>query len=248
MSIRVLIVDDEPLARKGVELRLRTQSDVELVGMCTNGRQAVQRITELQPDLVFLDIQMPLMSGIEVLRSIPDEVQPAIIFLTAYDEHALEAFEVQALDYLLKPIDDRRFVAALERARKLIALKQQKLLYERTGSERLKRFTVRTGKELTFVDTVQIDWIEAAGDYAQLHVGERTYLIRESLNTLETMLEPEDFLRVHRSSIVRLDRIVRLEALSNRDGNLTLRGGTSHRVSRSYSKPLQAYLKNRRAG
>jgi len=247
MKIKVLIVDDEPLARKGVALRLRDDAGIEVVGMCANGRQAVQRITELQPDLVFLDIQMPLMSGIEVLRALPAETIPAVIFLTAFDDHALEAFEVQALDYLLKPIDDSRFVVAVERAKRLIALKQEDALHGRGGEERLKRFTIRNGKEVTFVETVNIDWIEAAGDYAQLHVGEKTHLIRESLNTLETVLDRNDFLRVHRSSIIRLDRIVRVSALPNRDGSLTLQNGVSLRVSRSYSKPLKNCLRNRKS-
>jgi two-component system, LytTR family, response regulator len=245
--IRVLIVDDEPLARKGVALRLQEEADIELVGMCANGRHAIQRIQELQPDLVFLDIQMPLMSGIELLRALPAETLPTIIFLTAYDEHALEAFEVQALDYLLKPIDDKRFVMAVDRARRLIALKQQNGLPGSDAAERMKRFVIRNGKDVTSVEISNIDWIEAAGDYAQFHVGEKIYLIRESLNTLETMLDRSDFLRIHRSSIVRLDRIVRVSALPNRDGYLTLKSGTSLRVSRSYSRFLKDYLRNRRA-
>jgi two-component system LytT family response regulator len=248
VTIKVLIVDDEPLARKGVALRLREQADVEIVGMCSNGKQAIQRISELQPDLVFLDIQMPLMGGIEVLRALPEnEDQPVIIFLTAYDEHALEAFEVQALDYLLKPIDDMRFSLAVDRARRLIALKQQNEVYSREGGVRFKRFVIRNGKDLTFVETATIDWIEAAGDYVQLHVGEKTYLIRESLNTLERVLDREDFLRIHRSSMIRLDRVARVSALPNRDGFLTLQNGISLRVSRSYSKALKESLRNRKA-
>jgi two-component system, LytTR family, response regulator len=256
--IKVLIVDDEPLARRGVALRLREQPDIEIVAMCSNGKQAVQRIIELTPDLVFLDIQMPLMSGIEVLRALPAETLPAIIFLTAFADHALAAFEVQALDYLLKPIDEMRFFSALERARRLITLKQQSAMYHRSSmapetapetprTQPLKRFAVRNGKELTFVETAKINWIEAAGDYAQLHTEEKTYLIRESLNTLETLLDQNDFLRIHRSAIIQLNRIVRITALANRDGYLTLRNGTSLRVSRSYSKPLKDRLRNRNA-
>jgi two-component system, LytTR family, response regulator len=258
MRIKVLIVDDEPLARKGVALRLREQPDIEILGMCSNGKQAVQRILELAPDLVFLDIQMPLMSGLEVLRALPAETLPVVIFLTAFDEHALAAFEVQALDYLLKPIDELRFFVALERARQLITLKQRDALQgngntsldwnaEAARVEPMRRFAVRNGKELAFVETANIDWIEAAGDYAQLHVGKRTYLIRESLNTLETLLDRNDFLRIHRSAIVQLDRIVRITALPNRDGHLTLQNGITLRVSRSYSKPLRECLKNRRS-
>lgn len=254
MHIKVLIVDDEPLARKGVALRLKAHTDVEIVGMCSNGQQAVQRITELAPDLVFLDIQMPLMSGFEVLKALPAETQPTVIFLTAFDEHALAAFDVQALDYLLKPIDDARFLTAVERARRLIALKRQNATDGRTqdaphpASETatpIKRFTVRVGRDVAFVEVDTIDWIEATGDYAQLHVGQRTYLLRQPLNTLETMLDRNDFFRVHRSTIIRLDRIVRISALANRDGSLTLRNGITLRVSRSYSKPLRDRLRNR---
>jgi len=255
--IKVLIVDDEPLARTGVALRLKDQADMEIVGMCSNGKQAIHRIIELTPDLVFLDIQMPIVSGIDVLRALPPETLPAIIFLTAFADHALTAFEVQALDYLLKPIDEIRFFSALERARRLIALKRRNALYhlEKQTSEPapdtaptrpLKRFAVRTGKELTFVEAAKIDWIEAAGDYAQLHTDHKTYLIRESLNTLETLLDRNDFLRVHRSAIIQLNRIVRVTALANRDGYLTLSNGTQLRVSRSYSKPLKDRLRNRK--
>lgn len=257
MKIRVLIVDDEPLARKGVALRLRDHPDMEIVGMCADGRQAVQQIAELAPDLVFLDINMPVMGGIEVLRALPAETIPVIIFLTAFDEHALAAFEVQALDYLLKPIDETRFFTSLKRARRQIAMKHQSALYnsgststapngEARDANPLKRFAVRNGKDVTFVETANIDWIEAAGDYAQLHVGGKVYLIRESLSTLEAMLDPNDFLRIHRSAIIQLDRIVRITALANRDGYLTLRNGTSLRVSRSYSRPLRDCLRNRK--
>jgi len=254
--IKVLIVDDEPLARKGIALRLRESPDMEIVGMCSDGKQAIQRIPELAPDLVFLDIQMPLVSGIEVLRALPPATLPVIIFLTAFDEHALAAFEVQALDYLLKPIDEVRFFAAVERARRLIKLKHQSALYDLApipqssghgGADPLKRFAVRTGRDLTFVEVSAIDWIEAAGDYAELHVKDKTYLIRESLNSLEKLLDRNDFLRIHRSAIIRLDRIVRITALANRDGYLTLNNGTSLRVSRSYSKQLKSFLRNRKS-
>lgn len=255
MKITVLIADDEPLARRGIALRLREHPDIEIVGMSADGRQAVQRITELAPDLVFLDIHMPVMSGIEVLRSLPAETLPVIIFLTAFDEHALAAFEVQALDYLLKPIDETRFSVAVERAKKMIALKRHSALSSGRSmalnpsgeAGPLKRLTVRNGRNITFVDTDSIDWIEAAGDYAELHVGGKVCLIRESLTTLETLLDPADFLRVHRSVIVQVDRIVRITALANRDGYLTLRNGTSLRMSRSYSRSLRECLRNRRA-
>jgi two-component system LytT family response regulator len=258
MKITVLIADDEPLARRGIALRLREHPDIEIVGMSADGRQAVQRIAELAPDLVFLDIHMPVMSGIEVLRSLPAETLPVIIFLTAFDEHALAAFEVQALDYLLKPIDETRFSIAVERAKRMIALKRHSALLsssslplESTGEAidagPLRRLTVRNGRNITFVDAESIDWIEAAGDYAELHAGAKVYLIRESLTTLETLLDPAEFLRVHRSVIVQVDRIVPITALANRDGYLTLRNGTSLRMSRSYSRSLRECLRNRKA-
>jgi two-component system LytT family response regulator len=253
-GIRVLIVDDEPLARRGVLLRLADQRDIEVVGECSNGKEALQRISDLGPDLIFLDIQMPRMNGIDVLRHLSRKSMPVVIFLTAYDEYALAAFEVQALDYLLKPIDDSRFRAALERAKHLIRLKQQDELYERLqklislheeqkSDSFIKRFAVRSGERVGFIHVGDINWIEAAGDYAELHTTEKTYLIRESLSSLENRLHPDHFLRIHRSAIVRLDRIVRITAAANRDGFLTLRDGTSLRYSRSYSRPLRASLR-----
>jgi two-component system, LytTR family, response regulator len=257
-TIRVLIVDDEPLARRGVSLRLAAEPDVEIVGECSNGREALQHISQLEPDLTFLDIQMPRMNGIEMLRSLPPGAAHVVIFLTAYDEYALAAFEVQALDYILKPIDDERFRAALQRARNLIRLKQQDQIYERLqklvslheeqkSDGFIRRFAVRTGERVVFVRVGDICWIEAAGDYAELHVSGRAYLVRESLNALESKLNPAHFLRVHRSAIVRLDCITRITALANRDGLLTLQDGTSLRFSRSYSRSLRASLRSQRA-
>jgi two-component system LytT family response regulator len=183
MKTRVLIVDDEELARRGVAIRLLEHPDMVVVGECADGDEAIQSVSTLRPDLIFLDVQMPGMSGIEMLRSLPDRLSiPAIIFLTAYDEYALAAFEVQALDYLLKPIDDERFAASLERARRLLVLEQQETLYTRmlgllemrsedAGPGPVKRFAVRTGKHVSFVQSDDIDWVESIGDYAGLHVG-----------------------------------------------------------------------------
>ena len=256
-AIRVLIVDDEPLARRGVSLRLAAEPDIEIVGECSNGKEALQHISHLDPDLMFLDIQMPRMNGIEALRSLPPKATPVVIFLTAYDEYALAAFEVQALDYLLKPIDDERFRAALERARTQIRLKQQDQIFERLqklvslheehkSDGFIRRFAVRSGERVGFVQVGEINWIEAAGDYAELHASGKNFLIRESLNALESKLNPAHFLRVHRSAIVRLDRITRITALANRDGLLTLQDGTSLRFSRSYSRSLRASLRSQR--
>ena len=183
-------------------------------------------------------------AGFEALKSLPEGVQPTVIVLTAFDEYALAAFDVQALDYVLKPIDDVRFFTALDRARRMISLKRRDIAQSFASAESnaseaaidllpVKRFTVRVGKELVFIESDTIDWIEAAGDYAELHVALKTYLIRQSLSTLENMLDREDFFRVHRSTIIRLDRIIRISALANRDGSVTLRDGVSLRVSRS---------------
>lgn len=256
MNVRVLIVDDEPLARRGVSLRLAEHPDITVIGECANGEDAIRSILALKPDLVFLDIQMPGMCGIEVLRSLPQGSIPCIIFLTAYDEYALAAFEVQALDYLLKPIDNVRFLIALERARRILALQQQDVLHsrfqkllelhsERNDTGPAKRFAIRNGNQVAFVQSSEIDWIEAVGDYAGLHVGKKMHLLREPLHLLECRLDRAEFLRIHRSTIVKLDQITRIEPLANRDCRLTLQDGTHLRVSRTYSKPLHDLLRNR---
>ena len=256
MTIKVLIVDDEPLARRGVALRLRDHPDMTVVGEATNGQEAIQSITSLQPDLVFLDVQMPGIGGLDVLRSLPPRSVPCIIFLTAYDEYALAAFEVQALDYLLKPIDGERFAASLDRARRVLTLERQELLHDRLQklldqhAERngaVQQFAIRTGNHVAFIRTEQIDWIEALGDYAGLHVSGKRHLLRESLHSLETRLDRTRFLRIHRSAIVQLDRITRLDSSANRDCHLTLRDGRALRVSRTYSKALRDSLRNRDA-
>jgi len=255
MPISVLIVDDEPLARQGVALRLRSHPDMTVVGECSNGYDACQFVREHKPDLMFLDIQMPRMNGIEVLRALPAEHQPFVVFLTAFDEYVMQAFEVHAIDYLLKPIDNERFAAALQHARRVIGGSQATSYQERLsgllGSDgnaparsMLKEFAVRTGKHVTFVSVEDVDWIEAQGDYAELHVGKRTHLIRESLSLLEGRLDSGDFLRIHRSAIVRVNRIARVNALPNRDCAVTLQDGTALRVSRTYSHHLRKLLRN----
>jgi two-component system LytT family response regulator len=257
MKTRVLIVDDEELARRGVAIRLLDHPDMVVVGECADGDEAIESVSTLRPDLIFLDVQMPGMSGIEMLRSLPDRLSiPAIIFLTAYDEYALAAFEVQALDYLLKPIDDGRFAESLERARRLLVLEQQETLYTRmlgllemrsedAGPGPVKRFAVRTGKHVSFVQSDNIDWVESIGDYAGLHVGTKTHLLRESLQGVESRLDRDRFLRIHRSTIVQLDRITRIDSLPNRDCLISLRDGTSLRVSRTYSAALWDVIRNR---
>ena len=255
MKARVLVVDDEPLARVGVIARLQNHADMEVVGEYGDGRQASQSIAKIRPDVVFLDIQIPDMSGIQLLRNLPQEERPSVVFLTAHEEYALDAFEVEALDYLLKPIDDKRFEACLERIRRLLALKRQDSTLppahspiedqtDRADQRLIRHFIVRRGNTVAFVKTAQVDWIEGLGDYAGIHVGNKTHLIREPLTRLSARLDTTDFLRIHRSSIVRVERIVQVESLANRDLLVTLQDGTTLRASRSYSANLQKLLQS----
>ena len=255
METRVLIVDDEPLARRNVAIRLEAYPSMLLVGQASSGEEAIDCIAELKPDLVFLDVQMTGMTGIEVARSLRMEPIPLVIFLTAYDEYAVAAFEVHAIDYLLKPLDDERFSCAIERVNRRLLLEHRAAynawvrdfvhmqVEDRSGVP-LTRFAVRVGSRLSFVSASQIDWIEASGDYAGLHVGVKTHLIRHSISWLEVKLDPQQFVRVHRSRIVQVDRISRIESLSNRDCELVLGDGTVLRVSRTYSKALWELLRS----
>jgi len=247
--MRVLIVDDEPLARRGVRVRLRKCVDIEIVGECGDGLSAVEKILSLSPDLVFLDVQMPGMDGFEVLRSLPAEILPSVIFLTAYEQHALRAFEVHALDYLLKPVDDRRFSAAVDRARKLVDLTSKTQMAERIlkmlgqeSEQYVSRFVVRTGSRIQVVLAEDTEWIGAAGDYTELHVHGRSHLLRETMNFLEQKLDPARFLRIHRSRIVRTGCILELRGIDNREYLVKLSDGSEHRSSRSYARRLEEWL------
>jgi two-component system, LytTR family, response regulator len=251
MSIRVLVVDDEPLARVGVTTRLTAYSDVLVVGECSTGEEARARIPQLLPDLIFVDVEMPGISGLDLLKELPRDQARCIVFLTAHEEYALDAFNVEALDYLLKPIDDARFAACIDRARRMLALHRQEANFERlygllanteNNGGTIKRFPVRRGNEFTFVQVEDVDWIEGLGDYAGLHVGDRTHLIREPLTSLEARLDRRQFVRIHRSTIVQVERTVRVEPLANRDAILTLRNGKTLRVSRTYRSRLEGIL------
>lgn len=251
--MRALIVDDERLARRGVVLRLNKFKDIEIVGECSDGSSAVKKILELSPDVVFLDIQMPGMNGFEVLRALPKENLPNIIFLTAYEQHALRAFEVHALDYLLKPVDDERFAAAVDRVRKLgdsaSRIRMTDRILEMLGRNPEKyasRFVVRTGSRIQIVHVEDIVWISAAGDYTELHVRGRSHLLHESMNSLEQKLNPVEFLRIHRSRIVQTDSIVELSAIDNREYLIKLTDKSQHRSSRTYADKLDSWLKTGR--
>jgi two-component system LytT family response regulator len=251
MNIRVLVVDDEPLARVGITTRLRAYPDLLVVGECSTGEEARAKIPQVLPDLIFVDVEMPGISGLDLLRELPREQARCIVFLTAHEEYALDAFNVEALDYLLKPIDDARFGACIDRARRMLALHRQEANFERlygllatpqSNGGMIKRFPVRRGNDFTFVQVEDVDWIEGLGDYAGLHVGDRTHLIREPLTSLEARLDRKQFVRIHRSTIVQVERTVRVEPLANRDAILTLRTGKTLRVSRTYRSRLEDLL------
>jgi two-component system LytT family response regulator len=249
--MRVLIVDDEPLARRRIKRMLATDADVEIVGDCATGREAAAAIRDREIDLVFLDIQMPEMDGFSVLESIAPDRLPLVIFVTAYDQYALRAFEFYALDYLLKPFDRRRFEKAMQRARERILKEKGDALKERTialleeinaRSHHLGRLVIKAGGRVFFIKTEEIDWIEAEGKYVRLHVGRESHLLREAIGSLEAQLDPEKFLRIHRSTIVNIDSIRELQPWFHNEYRVILRDGTELMLSRSCRKKLGEML------
>jgi two-component system LytT family response regulator len=257
-------VDDEALGRLRVNDLVRTEHGVEIVGEAADGEAAVKAIRELQPDLVFLDVQMPKKSGLDVVKEIGAERMPMTIFVTAYDRYALEAFDVAALDYLVKPFDDDRFEQAFRRARRSLALvgvdraRAQLLAMLRAtevgprppapragapaSAPYLERIAVEMHGQVKPIPVSQIDYISAAGPYAELHVGDRRYVIREAMQTLEDRLDPNRFMRVHRSVIVRLDLVEALHRGGGGDYELQMKGGVRLRVSRSRREGLERWL------
>jgi len=254
-KISCLVVDDEPPALDILKKYIAAVASLELTATANNAVEALNILQTRPIDLVFLDIQMPVMNGIEVMRSLSPQALPFVIFLTAFDQYVMRAFEVHAIDYLLKPVDDARFNASLNHARRVLGTQEaaaynlhlQSALGAKPAAAAapLRRIAIRVGKLVRFVSIDDIDWIEAQGDYAEIHVGTQTHLIRESLNTLAESLDPVDFLRIHRSAIVRLNRISSVVSLPNRDCTVTLHNGTSLRVSRTYSNHLRKLLRNR---
>jgi two-component system, LytTR family, response regulator len=234
-KIRALIVDDEPLARSNLAILLRTDPQVEVASECGSGIEALQEIRRTNPDLVFLDVQMPECDGFDVLEMLGAQLPPAIIFVTAYDQYALRAFEAGALDYLLKPFDNARFARALERAK-------QKIASQDNRPPRIDRLAVKGVGQVAFVKVFEIDWIEAADYYACLHVGTKQHLLRRSMAELEADLDPGIFCRIHRSSIVNLDRVRGLKLNEDGEYDVVLETGERLRLSRSYKKQLQSRL------
>ena len=254
MSIRALIVDDEPLARTGVQQLVEPLDDVTVVGEAADGPEAVRHIEDKAPDLVFLDVQMPEMDGLEVVREVGVDNMPLTIFVTAYDQYALEAFEAHALDYLLKPIEEERFAEALQRVRQQLerteaeALREQLrgVLREYAAEDEddagIERFTIRSRNRIYFVDTEDVQWIESEGDYVALHDGEEAHLVRKTMKQLEQELDPDRFLRVHRSYIVNADYIEELRPLDHGTYQLRMASGTPLKTSRGYSDNVDALL------
>jgi len=251
MRIRTLIVDDEPLARERLRSLLADESDIDLVGECGDGQEAVLAIEQHQPDLVFLDIQMPELDGFGVLSAVETPRLPEVIFVTAFNQHALRAFEVHALDYLLKPFDRERFQTALGRARTRLAQarsgelnqKLTALLAEMRPEPRTTdRLAVKTTGKVLFVKITDIDWIEAADNYVNLHVGTESHLLRETMSALEARLDPKQFLRISRSTIVNLERVKELQPMFHGDYTVILRNGTRLGLSRTYRDRLQALI------
>jgi two-component system LytT family response regulator len=235
--MRVAIVDDEPLARLAVKARLARHADLELVAEYGDGDTAAAGLAAIRPDLVFVDVEMPGKNGLDMLASLPRPERPLAILLTAHDSFAVRAFDLAALDYLLKPVDDDRLDDALDRARTAFAH-----LRPAAPPTWTRSFTVRVGSRTVIVDAADVERIEADGDYATLHAGGKTYLVREPLQALARRLDPARFQRVHRSSIVRLDVVAELRALTNRDALLRLRDGTLLRASRTYMPALTQAL------
>ena len=253
MEIQTLIVDDEPLARDRVKRFLRDEDGIRIIGECGNGSEAVEVITRENPDLVFLDIQMPEKNGFEVIKSLNAKHLPTIIFVTAYDQYALQAFDVHALDYLLKPFNRERIKRAVSRAREHIDHKRLGNIDERLNSliadlrgERkyLDRLVVKSVGRVFFLKTDEIDWIEAAGNYVKLHVGRDAHMIRETMNGIEAKLDPEKFLRIHRSTVVNIDRIKELHPMFSGDYAVILRNGTELALSRNYRERFTELFEN----
>jgi len=253
MPLTMLLVDDEPLAREGLRMLLSGDADVAAIYEAKDGSEAVRAIRDLRPDLVFLDVQMPEMDGFQVVREIGADHMPAIVFVTAHDEHAIQAFEINAIDYLLKPVSRERFTKALARAKSRLgsrpadetSRKIESLLESLTAPPRyLKRLAVRSAGKTIFVEMKDVDWIEAAENYAQLHVGRSAHLVHVAMNTLEKSLDPEMFLRVHRSAIVNIARIRDLQPASHGEYMLTLTNGVRLQSSRTYNEKLKALAAN----
>lgn len=251
-KIRVLIVDDEPLARDRVRALAAGVPDLEVAGESADGQEALEAISRLRPDLVFLDIQMPGLDGLEMLRQLEPGLTPAIVFVTAYDQFAIQAFELHALDYLLKPFDDERFAAAVDRVRVWLSRAEpardlqgriEALLADlRPAGPAVQRLAIKSGGRVLLLRLDEIDWVEAADNYVNLHVGTESHMLRETMNAIEKRLPVDQFLRISRSTLVNLDRVKELQPLFHGEYAVILRNGTRVTLSRGYRDILPRLL------
>jgi two-component system LytT family response regulator len=248
---RVVVADDEPLARERLRMLLHNESWIELIAECQDGPEAIRAIQELQPDLVFLDVQMPGATGFDVIEAVGPSRMPAVVLVTAYDRYALRAFDVRALDYLLKPFDRERFQQALARARQHVQQETRgelerrllELVHDlREPQQRVDRFVVKSAGRVYFVRTDEIDWIEAAGNYVKLHVGTEAHLLRETMTAIESQLDSDVFFRIHRCHIVNIERVQELQPWFNGEYVVCLRTGARLTLSRGYREKLQHRL------
>jgi len=252
--IRAIIVDDEELGRRGVRARLAGAPDVEIVAECATGAAAIESIAALSPDLLFLDVEMPELDGFGVIEALASRELPYLVFVTAHDRFAARAFDVHAVDYVLKPIDDERFARTMVRVRKALAADalardpgfdrrvraavDEARRLTPAAPQRCERIAVRNGGRVQLLAVDEIDWVEAAGDYVTLHAGKREHLLRETMGSIERRLDPDRFARIHRSTIVRIDRVAELTATDNGDYVVVLRGGKELKLSRGYRHAL----------
>jgi two-component system, LytTR family, response regulator len=236
VKLRALIVDDMPLSRSRVRRYLSDEADVEVVGECGSAEEALVEVERLRPDVLFLDVQMPGLNGVELVGRLVPERRPAIVFITAFDEFAVQAFAAEAVDYLLKPFDHDRLSLALAKVRAYLSRRQP------TEAPYLDRIAVKSVGRIDYVNAGLIDWIETAGNYLSLHCGKEAHLVRETMSQIETQLDPRVFLRIHRSAIVRIEVVKSVEPLFNGDRAVTLRDGTKLTLSRSYRERAKAVL------
>lgn len=251
MPKRILIVDDEPLARDRIRELLKGERDSEIIGEARNGREAIDFINNHQPDLVFLDVQMPDMDGFEVLRQLSVEQMPVVIFVTAYDQYAMRAFDVHAIDYLTKPFDRERFAEALLRANTFLKGARESdtnrivaMLEElKAGRRYLERFAVKNNETVLFIRCEDVDSIEAEGNYVRLNLGHSSHLLRDTLNNVESQIDPRKFVRIHRRTIVNIDRIKELQTWSRGEYRVVLQSGAHYTLSRGYRQHFDELLK-----